>query len=134
MMIPLTLILHTHQYAIARLPAGAAVPSLAAAPSSGLRSITWTKDETSIVCQESDAPKDAQVEGSWRAFQVKGPLDFSLVGILAALSGTLATAGISLFALSTFDTDYILVREKDVQAACKAFQNAGHLMVQTDLV
>jgi uncharacterized protein len=132
---PLTIILHTHAYAIVQLPPGAPIPSqLATAPSIGIRSITRTDEETSIVCLESEAPKNARVELGWRAFQVKGPLDFNLTGILASLSGTLAAAGISLFAVSTFNTDYILVRDHDCRAAWLAFHDGGHKVEQTESV
>ena len=67
-----------------------------------------------------------QVERGWRAICVAGPLDFALVGVLASLSGTLASAGVSIFAISTFDTDYILVKEDMLGAAREALAAAGH--------
>jgi hypothetical protein len=66
------------------------------------------------------------VERGWRAICVAGPLDFALVGILASLSTTLASAGVSIFAISTFDTDYILVKEQSLGDACAALAAAGH--------
>jgi hypothetical protein len=65
-------------------------------------------------------------EDGWRCLKVAGPLDFSLVGILADLSGTLAAEGVSIFALSTFDTDYLLVKAPDLPRAIQALQRAGH--------
>jgi hypothetical protein len=90
-------------------------------------SITRTPDEISIVTSEEHAdPTWANVEHGWRCFKVRGPLDFSLVGILAALAGTLAAANISVFAISTYDTDYILVRDGDADRAATALMEAGH--------
>ena len=82
--------------------------------------MTRTDEELSLVLSEADVPRDMRAERGWRAFKVQGPLDFALTGIMARLSGVLAEAGISLFALSTYDTDYILVREGDVVAARRA--------------
>ena len=87
-------------------------------------SATKTEDELSLVLPSEDIPGTGKVEDGWTLFKVAGPLDFSLTGIMADLSGTLAKNGISLFALSTFDTDYILVM--DAEAAASAWRDAGH--------
>lgn len=89
-------------------------------------SITRTADELSIVCPAGAVPPGTRAEGPWRALQVQGPLEFAWVGILAALSACLARAGVSLFALSTFDTDYLLVKEGDLGTALLALQSDGH--------
>ena len=78
------------------------------------------------MCSESLLPQGIQSERGWRALQVLGPLDFSLTGILAGLAGTLAQAEISLFAISTYDTDYILVRDANLADACQSLQAAGY--------
>ena len=91
-----------------------------------LISITRTADELSIVCPEEQIPDGITIERGWRSLKVEGPLDFALTGILADLAGTLASAGISIFAISTFDTDYLLVKEKVLQEAINALVNAGH--------
>jgi hypothetical protein len=91
-----------------------------------LISITRTAAELSIVCAQPLVPKEVKAERDWRAFEVIGPLDFNLVGILAALASTLAEAGISIFALSTYDTDYLLVREVELERAASALVEAGH--------
>lgn len=86
-----------------------------------------TDSEISLVCKTEDIPPGAteRVDG-WKGFRVRGTLDFSLVGILSDLSGILASKGIGLFAVSTYDTDYILVREGDFVRAAEAFTDAGH--------
>ena len=73
-------------------------------------SITRTPDELSIVCDSSIVPDGVVSEKSWKAFKVQGPLDFGLTGILAAIANPLAQAKISIFAVSTFETDYVLVK------------------------
>jgi hypothetical protein len=90
-------------------------------------SITRTADELSIVCEESLAPAGAKVQPGWRAFKVEGPLDFSLTGIMATLAAPLATAKISLFAVATFDTDYLLVSERDLEAAIAALAEVSEI-------
>lgn len=88
---------------------------------------TRTATEQSYVMEEHLAPADAApVNPAWRALMVHGPLDFSLTGVLASLAGPLAEARISIFALSTFDTDYVLVKEDALPAAVAALRAAGH--------
>lgn len=90
----------------------------------GLVSVTATPQETSIVCPEGGAPTEAEIEGGWRVLEVAGPLDFGLTGVLASLTAPLADAGISVFALSTYDTDYLLVRETRLAEAVDALRTA----------
>lgn len=85
-------------------------------------SITRTCDELSIVCQESIVPDEVKAERGWRVFKVQGPLDFSLTGIMASLTKPLADEEIGVFALSTYDTDYLLVKEEDLQSAKDVLQ------------
>jgi uncharacterized protein len=92
-----------------------------------LLSVTYTADELSIVCVDDAVPANVQCERNWRALKVQGPLDFSLTGILAALAGPLASAGIAIFALSTYDTDYILVKEPSLQLTIAVLQQHGHV-------
>lgn len=110
--------------AVCRLDAGAPLPEWALR-ARGLVSITRTAQELSVVCEESCAPVDAKAERGWRAFEVAGPLDFSLTGILASIATPLAAAGVSLFAVSTFDTDYVLVRAPKLEEASEALATAG---------
>ncbi|MBW4469680.1 MAG: ACT domain-containing protein [Stenomitos rutilans HA7619-LM2] len=97
-----------------------------------LFSITRTENELSIVCPQVNVPLEAQAsnfEGNWRCLKVEGPLDFALTGILAAIAAPLAEAGISIFAISTYDTDYVLVKQQDLDRAIQTLLQAGHQMV-----
>ena len=80
-------------------------------------SITKTQEELSVVCSEDKVPENVKVEKGWRCLKVEGPLDFGLTGILASLAQPLAEAKISIFSISTFDTDYILVKKENLQKA-----------------
>ena len=95
------------------------------ATSSALYSITRTADELSVVAPSSVIPEGIRREGGWRALQVEGPLELSLTGILASLAVPLAEAGIPIFAISTYDTDLVLVQEKDLNAATDALARSG---------
>ncbi|KAG0290090.1 hypothetical protein BGZ96_006445 [Linnemannia gamsii] len=98
-------------------------------------SITKTAEEISLVISHSypstsnllpNTPEEHKVSPSWRCFKVAGPLDFSLVGIMANLSNALAEHQISVFVVSTYDTDYVLVKEDKAQEAKKVFEGIGH--------
>ena len=89
-------------------------------------SVTRTGEEVSVVCSSSVCLGSGRSEGGWSCMRIAGPLDFSLTGILAEVSSVLARAGISIFALSTFDTDYILVKSERLPAAQYALREAGH--------
>ena len=91
-----------------------------------LLSVTYTADELSIVCMSNIVPSNVQCERDWAAIKVQGPLDFALTGILAALASPLASAGIAIFALSTFDTDYLLMKEDMLQRAKAVLEQHGH--------
>lgn len=111
-------------FAVCRLPAGKTLPPWAL--SGPFSSVTQTQEELSVVCLESAVPVGVRSEGGWRGLQVVGPLDFALTGILCSLAAPLAEAGISIFAISTFDTDYLLVKAVDLAAAVDALRQAGH--------
>jgi len=89
-------------------------------------SVTRTGDELSIVCPGRNVPDNVQSEVGWRCLRVAEKLDFSLVGVIAEITGTLADADISTFVVSTFDTDYLLLRELDLDCATAALVQAGH--------
>ena len=117
----LTLSLRPGLFAVCRLAPDQALPAWLDW-SADLASVTRTADELSIVCPTDQVPDGVTAERDWRAFKVEGPLDFALIGILAELSGALAKAGVSLFALSTYDTDYLLVRSADLAGAADALR------------
>ncbi|HEX6341768.1 ACT domain-containing protein [Umezawaea sp.] len=115
-------------YSVARLAPDAPVPAgLLDAP--GLVSVTRTPDELSIVCPTEVVPVSDTDDHGWRLLTVRGPLEFTLTGIMAALSGELAAAGVSLFALSTYDTDHLLVKGENLERAALALSEAGHDVV-----
>ena len=124
---PLTLTLLPDVYAICRLESSAAVPAWALG-ATGFVSITRTGDELSIVCAEASVPDGVQSARGWRCLCVAGPLDFALVGVLASLVAPLAAVGISIFAISTYDTDYLLIRQLDIAAALHELHVAGHIV------
>lgn len=80
------------------------------------------------MCRQDLAPSGGRIESGWRAMTVAGPLDFDLVGVLADLTTPLARSGVSVFVLSTFDTDHVLVRDEDVDRAVDALAAAGHMV------
>ena len=128
----LPLILLPHRLAVCRFPARAEIPDWVRTgeiPDGYLLALVRTPDELSIVCEERLAPPEVKAERGWRAFQVQGPLDFSLTGVLASVATPLAQSGVSIFAISTFDTDYILVKEAYLDRALQALEQAGFLVM-----
>ena len=119
-----TLTLLPDTFAICRLEANAVVPSWATAGS--FFSITRTAEELSIVCLQSLVPDGIRCERDWRCFKLAGPIPFTMVGVLASLVQPLAKAGISVFAVSTFDTDYNLVKSADLARTIAALRKCGH--------
>ncbi len=90
-----------------------------------------TDKEISLVCRTEDVPKGTlEREDGWRGFRIRGILDFSLIGILARISGLLSEAGISIFALSTYQTDYILVKEGDFESALDLLSSRGYRILR----
>jgi hypothetical protein len=113
-------------FAICQLAAAAAVPEWAT--TGPFVSITRTDDELSIVCTERSVPEGTKCERGWRCLRVAGKMEFSVTGVLASLVSPLAEAGISVFAIATFDTDYLLVKELDLPNALAALTKAGHIV------
>jgi hypothetical protein len=120
---------HPESYAVVRLDPDADLPAWASA--GAFTAATRTQSELSIVCPEDDVPPSASAERGWRLLEVAGPLDFSLTGVFASLAAPLAEAEVTLFALSTFETDYLLVRARQLAQAAAALRDAGHAVASS---
>jgi hypothetical protein len=120
-----SLVVWPGRYAVVRLEPGAVLPEWADSRPSFL-SLTRTADETSVVCDEGSIPAGVSRSGGWSLLAVAGPLEHSLVGVLASLTVALAGAGLPVFAISTFDTDYLLVPCSDLEKCRAALNAAGH--------
>jgi hypothetical protein len=110
-------------HAVCRLPAGTPLPGWAAGK---FVSITSTADEVSVMCPAERVPAEIKAERDWRVLKVIGPFPFSAVGVMASFATPLAAAGISLLAVATFDTDYLLVKAEALGRATAALTAAGH--------
>ena len=93
-----------------------------------LSCVTRTPEELSVLTTEAHVPPHARAERGYRALKVHGQLPFDLIGVFASLAQPLAEAGLSIFALSTYDTDYILVKAQDLAAAVSVLRAAGHVI------
>jgi hypothetical protein len=111
-------------FAVCRLDVEAELPAWAFR--SDFLSVTRTKNELSVVCSEECVPEDVKRERGWRAVVVEGPLDFSLVGVLAAILAPIAEAGVPVFVISTHDTDYVLVKEEYLDLAVAVLRGEGY--------
>jgi uncharacterized protein len=111
-------------YAIARLDAGSPIPDWA--DGAGFVSIGRTAEELSIVCHSDRIPTGTRSDGPWMAFKLEGPFDLSETGIAVAVLNPLAVAKIGVFIVSTFDTDYFLIKRENAMQAMTVFKNAGH--------
>src|SRR6266446_6427454 len=120
--IELTLL--SERFAISRLDASSPIPHWAT--QGPFFSVTRTGDELSVVAELSHVPPGVLSQPGWRVLKVHGPFVLTEIGVLAALAAPLAEAKISLFAVSTFDTDYLLVSSETLLAAIAALEQAGH--------
>jgi len=124
MSLPLHLMRHAVEVGFARLPAGEEPAwDWRTGP---LASITYTDSETSIVCAYESVPSGTKVQGPLVAFEIAGPLDFSTVGVLSGLLEPLAKQGISILALSTYDTDWILIGAQHADEAMATWKRDGN--------
>ncbi len=121
---PLTISVLPGTLSVCRLPAHSPLPAWAT--QGAFFSVTRTADELSIMCDDHVVPPHVQCERPWRAFKIEGPLPFELTGILLSVAAPLADAGIGIFALATYDTDYVLVREAQWEQAKAALTAYGH--------
>lgn len=113
--------------AVCRLSPGDPVPAWGA--TGAFTSVTRTPDELSIVCDAGAVPAGVKSESGWAILKLHGPYPFEMVGILASVTAPLAAAKISLFAIATFDTDWVLVKREKLEAAVEALVAAGHRRV-----
>jgi uncharacterized protein len=97
-----------------------------AAPAGELHAVVRSPGELTVVCPAGRVPDGVRAERGWRALAVEGPLDLAMTGVLAALAGALADAGVAIFAVSSFDTDHLLVRSDRLADAVRALSAAGH--------
>lgn len=124
----LTLTLLPEEYAICRLPPGAPEPQWAR--SGSFTSIARTEDELSVTCAQAAVPEGVIAQRGWRCLKVEGPFDLNTtVGVLAALAEPLAHAGVSVYVISTFDTDYLFVQGEQLSLAREALSDRGHHIV-----
>lgn len=128
MMTSFTFQLLPEAYAVCKLPPESPIPQWTSG-ASGFFSITKTQSELSIVCQQVGVPTDIEISTDWRVLGIVGTLDFSMVGVLSAISGLLASQSISIFVISTFDTDYILVKQSHLSNAIEVLHLAGHTVL-----
>jgi uncharacterized protein len=119
-------------FAIVKLSPDAAIPGWAT--SGGFFSVTRNSEELSLVVSETNVPATVEAARGWRMLKVHGPFAFNEVGILAALVNPLARIGVGIFAISTFDTDYLLVQQEEIPAAIEALQHAGHRISNLELL
>ena len=115
-------------FAVLRLAPDADVPVELLVPP--FHSVTRTPVELSVVCPETAFPEGSRAETGWALLALAGPFPFELVGVLASVLGPLARAGVSIFAMSTFDTDYVLVKSEKLADAVAALAAAGHERVE----
>ena len=120
----LTLQLIPGEFALCRLPPDEPVPAWAG--SAVFSSVTRTADELSLVCPAAQVPATVKAERGWRLIKFTGPFDFGTVGVFASVAEPLARAGISLLAVGTFDTDYVLVKAGRLDDAVRTLEIAGH--------
>jgi hypothetical protein len=111
------------RFAVCRLPPTSPLPPWAT--SASFIAIARTPDELSIVCDDANVPPDVQAERGWRCVQVEGPIPFDVIGLAARLTTPLASASITVFFVSTYDTDYLLVPEARLSAALASWREAG---------
>jgi hypothetical protein len=111
-------------YAVVRLEPGSDLPEWV--DKGPFRSVTRTEHEVSVVCRDHDVPDGESVDRGWTVLEVMGPLDFSLTGVISSLVEPLAAAEVPIFVISTFETDYVLVRSADLARAADALEGAGH--------
>ena len=119
-----TILVHAQRLAICRLAADAPIPSWAVA--SAFFTVSRTREELSVVCEAHRVPAGVRASAGWRALQLRGPFALDEVGVLLTMVAPMADAAVSVFPIATFDTDYLLVPEAQLDLALSALAGAGH--------
>jgi len=125
----LTIVVYQKMYAVCRLEPQAVIPAWA--DGAEFVSVTRTAAELSIVCQQDKLPGDVRAEKNRRLMRIEGKLGFELTGVLASVTAPLSKAELSIFAMSTYDTDYLLIADEDLQKAAEMLEAAGHTIRQS---
>jgi len=112
------------KYGICTLPNTAPIPDWALTQS--LASITRTEKELTIVCRLEILPSQYQSDLKWRCFKIDGSFDLNQIGVISSISSPLADAGISIYVISTYDTDYFLIQEQNLEQTISVLSNSGH--------
>ncbi|MCS7067020.1 MAG: ACT domain-containing protein [Meiothermus sp.] len=113
-------------YAVCQLEATASIPAWALGE--GFLSISRSEEELTVVCLQNRVPPEVKAERNWRCLGLAGPFDFALTGILASVLNPLAKAGVGIFAVSTYNTDYVLLKHHQLEQAVAALEQAGHVV------
>lgn len=121
---PLMLFLLPETFAVCQFAPGTPLPDWV--QTNSLFSLTNTSEEVSLVCLVESLPPDVDADRDWRCFKLQGPIPFSLTGILNAITMPLAQANLGIFAIFTYDTDYVLVKQEVLPQALSALTDAGH--------
>ena len=125
----LTIVIYEKMYAVCQLQPDATIPTWA--EGSEFVSSTRTAAELSLVCQQDMLPGDVRAEKNRRLMRIEGKLGFELTGVLASVTAPLSKAELSIFAISTYDTDYLLIADEDLQKATEMLEAAGHTIRQS---
>lgn len=126
----LTLKILPDRMAVCRFEPSAPLPGWIDQP--GFYSITRTAEELSVVCNEEHVPPGTQSEAGWRCFQLLGPFTFSEIGIISSLTQPLSESGVCVFVISTFDTDYLMVKDKDLAKTIDTLTVQRHQVILED--
>jgi uncharacterized protein len=126
----LTLNILPQKYAVCRLDPNGHIPHWALLGDNFI-SLTRTRDELSVACLQENVPADVKAEREWRCVKVEGSFDFSLAGVHVSLAIPLAQANISILAIATYETDHLLIKEKDLERAVEVLKEAGHRIRRT---
>jgi uncharacterized protein len=117
------------EFTVARFPTGSAPEMLPPQDKSGFLSVTWTDEECSVVCKTQDLPAGFEVTSDgWAILKIVRVLDFGLVGVLASIITPLGRAGVSVFTISTYNTDYVLVKADTLDSTVAALRSAGFIV------